>query len=404
MSGLLEIALGIVTSIGGFLDVGTIATSAEAGASFGFQLLWVLALGTLCVTVLCEMTGRLAAVSHHTLADAIRDRFGFSYHVIPLVAEVLVDTVVLSAEIGGVAVALELVTGISFNWWAIPAGVLVWFLLWKATFGFIEDGVAMLGLITISFVVAAYLLAPSGTSVLKGLIPSLPRNDSAHYWFVAVSLLGSLISPYVPNFYSSGAVEEKWQTKDLWVNTMVSTVGMSFGAAIAVAVLISAAMVLHPAGIKVDSYQQAALAMVGPLGKPGLYLFAASLFIACLGAALQVALNISYTLAQGLGWKWSENLAPGDDARFAVTYTIAVLVGSLVMFVGFDPLKVTMIAMALNVLAAPLVVLPLIVIMNNPSYLHEHTNGPVLNLIVVGVIVLAFVVSLVAIPLEIFGG
>lgn len=67
MNKILEIALGILTSIGGFLDVGAIATAAEAGTSFGFQLIWVILLGTICVIFLLEMSGRLAAVSKHTL-------------------------------------------------------------------------------------------------------------------------------------------------------------------------------------------------------------------------------------------------------------------------------------------------------------------------------------------------
>ena len=67
MKKLIQIALGILTSIGGFLDVGAIATSAEAGSKFGFHLLWIVILGTVCVTFLVEMSGRLAALSKHTL-------------------------------------------------------------------------------------------------------------------------------------------------------------------------------------------------------------------------------------------------------------------------------------------------------------------------------------------------
>ncbi|HKP48700.1 MAG TPA: divalent metal cation transporter, partial [Gemmatimonadales bacterium] len=76
MNQLLEIALGLVTGIGGFLEAGSLATSAQAGATFGFQLVWALALGTICIAFLVEMAGRLAAVSKHTLPDAMRERFG----------------------------------------------------------------------------------------------------------------------------------------------------------------------------------------------------------------------------------------------------------------------------------------------------------------------------------------
>ena len=67
-----EVALGVVTSIGGFLEVGSIATSTQGGAEFGYRLAWVLVLGTLSLALLMEMTGRLAAVSKRTYADLLR--------------------------------------------------------------------------------------------------------------------------------------------------------------------------------------------------------------------------------------------------------------------------------------------------------------------------------------------
>lgn len=164
-----EIALGIVTSIGGFLDVGAIATAAEAGSSFEFQLIWTIVLGTICVIALVEMSGRLAAVSKHTLADAVRERLGFNFFIFPLIAEVIVDFLVLGAEIGGVCIALQLVTGISFQWWALPVAFAIWLLLWKGTFSLIENGISFLGLITLAFVVATFKLRPALPAVAEGL-------------------------------------------------------------------------------------------------------------------------------------------------------------------------------------------------------------------------------------------
>lgn len=66
MTKIFEIALGIVTSIGGFLEAGSVATAAQAGAAFRFQLAWAVVLGTVCLIFLIEMAGRLAAVSKHT--------------------------------------------------------------------------------------------------------------------------------------------------------------------------------------------------------------------------------------------------------------------------------------------------------------------------------------------------
>src|SRR5436853_6419202 len=96
-----NIALGVVTSIAGFVDVGTIATAALAGAIYGFQLLWVIALATVCAIFLTEMSGRLAAVSHPTIADAVRERPGFRYFPFPVIVEVIVGLVPHAAGVGG---------------------------------------------------------------------------------------------------------------------------------------------------------------------------------------------------------------------------------------------------------------------------------------------------------------
>ena len=78
-----EVALGIVTSIGGFLEVGSIATATQGGAEFGMQLIWVLVIGVVSLACLMEMTGRLAAVSQRTYVDLLRERFGVRFFFSP---------------------------------------------------------------------------------------------------------------------------------------------------------------------------------------------------------------------------------------------------------------------------------------------------------------------------------
>lgn len=404
MKKLLAIALGIVTSIGGFLDVGAIATAAEAGSGFGFQLIWAIVLGTICVIFLVEMSGRLAAVSKHTLADAVRERFGFNFYIFPLVAEIIVDFLILGAEIGGVCIALQLVTGISFQWWAIPVAFAIWLLLWKGTFSLIENGISVLGLITLVFVVATFKLHPLWTDVAKGLLPTVPQQDTTHYLFIAVAILGALISPYLFYFYSSGAVEDKWDTGYLGVNRAVAGLGMGFGSIVSLGVLIVAAQVLQPRGIQVDSYEQAALMLTQPFGYWGFILFAASLGIACFGAALEVTLDTAYITAQAFGWNWGENLHPKEAARFSFVYTVFVFLASLLMVVGIDPLQLTLFSMALTAVILPIAILPFLVLMNDREYVGEYRNGWLSNSVVIFTITLSFVLAIVAIPLEILGG
>ncbi|MEH1889942.1 MAG: divalent metal cation transporter [Nostoc sp.] len=404
MNKIFEIALGIVTSIGGFLDVGAIATAAEAGSTYSFQLIWAFVLGTICVVFLVEMSGRLAAISKHTLAAAVRERFGFNFYIIPLVAEIVVDFLVLAAEIGGVCIALQLVTGISFQWFALPVAFAIWLLLWKGTFGLIENGISLLGLITLAFVVATFKLHPSLTQLGSGLLPTVPQQDTAHYLYLAVGILGALISPYLFYFYSSGAVEDKWDEGYIGVNRAVAGLGMGFGSIVSLGVLIVAALVLGPKGIQVDSYEQAALMLTETFGYWGFVLFAASLGIACFGAALEVSLDTAYIVAQAFGWNWGENLKPKDAARFSLVYTVFVFLASLLMVFGIDPLQLTLFSMAITAVILPPVIIPFLVLMNDELYVGKYRNGWISNSVVIFTIALTFVLAIVAIPLEIIGG
>ncbi|MFN2533135.1 MAG: Nramp family divalent metal transporter [Pyrinomonadaceae bacterium] len=404
MKKVFEIALGIVTSVGGFLEIGSIATAAQAGAEFGYQLIWAILLGGICIIFLVEQSGRLAAVSGHTIPDAIRERFGYPYFLFLFLVIAAVCLLVLGAEFGGVCVALELATGIGFQWWAVPVSIVIWLLIWKGTFGVIEKGVSLLGLVTLCLVVGAYLMHPSWSATLRGALPSLPAHDRLRYWFIAVSILGASISPYLFFFYSSGAIEDHWDETYLPVNRIIAACGMSFGSLISVAVLVLAAVVLIPLGIKVDHYAQLPILLVPVFGWWGFWLFVASLGIACLGASLEVTLEIAYLAAQGYGWNWSENQRPLAEARFSLTYTIIILLAMLLVLVGIDPLKLTIFSMALTAATLPISIVPFLVLMNDSHYIAQSGNSWFSNLIVILIIGLAFVLAVVTIPLQILGG
>jgi Mn2+/Fe2+ NRAMP family transporter len=403
MKKLLEVSLGIVTSIGGFLEVGSITTSAQAGATYGYRLLWAVVLGTVCLMFLVEMSGRLAAISRHTIADAVRERFGVRVFAVVLASVGLVSVIVLAAEMGGVCLALHLATGVALAWWAVPVAIAVWLLLWRATFGVIEEGVALLGLVTVCFLVAAIRLHPSIADVAAGLVPSVPAPGRAHAGFLVVSILGASLTPYLFYFYSSGGVEDRWDEGYLGTNRAVATIGMGFGGILSVAVLVVAALVFLPRGMAVNDPDQAAAVVRETFGATGFWLFVASLGIACFGAALEVALALAYLVAQGFGWTWGKNVRPREAARFSVVYTVVVAVAAIPVAVGIDPLSLTNVSMVLSAATLPLAIVPFVFVMNDPTYVKGHPNGWIGNGVVIAVSLLAFVLAVVSLPLQILG-
>lgn len=404
MKKIMQLALGLVTAIGGFLEIGSVVTAAQAGAAYGFQLLWSIALGTVCLIFLVEMSGRLAAVSKQTIVDALRARFGFRFYVIVLVALAVVTFLVLTAELGGVALSLQILTGLGFPKWVVPVCFLVWLLLWKTNFSIIENGASILGLITLSFVFAAVKLHPRWGAVAGGLLPSVPPDGRAKYGFLAVSILGASISPYLMYFYSSGAIEEKWDESYLGINRFIAGFGMLFGGLLSMAVLIVAALALRPAGIDIEKFEQAALLMTSALPRWGFIFFALSMAFACLGAALEIALAISYMVAEGMGWNWSQNEPAQRGARFSLTYTIVIVLAAIPLLLGVDPLQITTISMSLTAATLPFSIVPFLFLMNDREFCGEHRNGWISNTVVVLVIVIAFVLSVVSIPLQLIGG
>jgi Mn2+/Fe2+ NRAMP family transporter len=404
VSALIDLLLGIVTSIGGFVEVGSISTSAQAGAEFGFQLLWAIAIAAAMLALLTEMSGRLALMSKRTIAAAVRERFGIHFQAVPLCAEVVLDLLLLTAELGGAAIAITLLTGIGFQWWVVPIALLVWTILWFSRFSFVEYGIGLLGLVTLSFVLAAWRLGPEAGDVARGFVPSLPSHDGVRYAFLAISIVGATVSPYLLNFYSSGTIEEDVTQDEGWVNTTTAYGGTLFGSVVSMGILVTSAMVIQPLQIRVDSYEQAALMFVPAFGRWAIGLFALSLAIGCIGAALEISLNMGYVLSQVFGWSWSANKPRAENARFSIAFTVILMAASAMAVLGFDPLRLTMIAVALTVVVMPLMVLPFLVLMNDTTFVKNQTNTAVGNAILAALTVLGALMALVVIPLEILGG
>jgi Mn2+/Fe2+ NRAMP family transporter len=258
--------------------------------------------------------------------------------------------------------------------------------------------------VTVAFVTSAWQLEPNVRDLGRSLIPTLPTRHHTRYAILAVSILGATVSPYLLNFDSSGSIEEDLNESELWVNRTTAYAGMCFGGVVSMGVLVTSAMVLQPRHIIVDSYDQAALMFVPVFGRWAVTLFAAALGIGCFGAAVELTLNAGYTFAQAPGWSWGASRSRRDAARFTCAFTLVLLAALAVGLIGFDPLRLTMISVALTVVIMPMVVLPFLVLMNDPKYVKEHTSGALGNTFLAALTIVGGLLAVVVIPLELLGG
>ncbi len=144
--------------------------------------------------------------------------------------------------------------------------------------------------------------------------------------------------------------------------------------------------------------------MAKPFGIIGSLLFASVLFVTCLGASLECVLALSYTVAQGFGWEWGENKKPVEAARFNLVIVVMLLIAFLIGLFGFDPLQLALFASTVIALFLPISLLPFLAIMNDPQYLGDKINGRWTNIAFLAILLIAFGVAVVSIPLELLTG
>ncbi|MEA2517676.1 MAG: hypothetical protein QOG16_1514, partial [Actinomycetota bacterium] len=308
MGKALAITLGIVSSIGGFFDMGEIVMTAAVGARFGFGLAWVVVLGTIGIILFAEMSGRIATLTHRPVFDVVRERLGPSFGAANLFAALFINMVTLVAEVAGIAIAFQLATSLNYYLWVPLAMGLVFFVIWKVTFEHMERSIGFLGMAMVVFAAAFFKLGPDLGSVFHHILnPDVPAGETnATYWYYAVALFGAALTPYEVFFYSSGAVEEKWDRKDLNVNRATAYIGFTVGGAIAMMAIGVAALVFKPHGIDIDEMSQVALGPAAAFGKIGIILFIVGLFASTFGAAIEVTLSTGYSLGQFFGWTWGK--------------------------------------------------------------------------------------------------
>lgn len=161
MKRLLSVALGVLTAIGGFVDIGDLVANALVGSRFGLSLAWATLTGLVGICVYAEMSGRVAAVTQRATFDLVRERLGPRAGLANLFASMLVTLLTFTAEIGGVALALELATSVNYLLFVPAVGFAVWLVIWRVRFSVLEDVFGLLGLSLIVFAVALWKLDPS---------------------------------------------------------------------------------------------------------------------------------------------------------------------------------------------------------------------------------------------------
>jgi Mn2+/Fe2+ NRAMP family transporter len=400
----LGVALGILTAIGGFVDIGDLVTNAQVGARFGLSLAWATLLGVVGICVFAEMSGRVAAVSGRATFDLVRERLGPRVGFLNLAASMLVTFLTFVAEIGGVALSVQLVVSVHELLIVPWCGVAVWLILWRAKFSIMENVLGLLGLGLVVFSVALWQLGPDWSSLIHQAATAAKPSDehSSTYWYYAVALFGAAMTPYEVFFFSSGGVEEGWNVGELSTMRANVLIGFPLGGLLSLSIAGCAWLVLGPLNISVDSLAQVGLPVAAALGKIGVSVALLGFVSATLGAACETGLGVGYSICQYFGAQWGKYVRPNQATPFHAILLLSTLGAVAILMTTVDPVVVTEMSVVFSAVALPLTYFPILVVANDPDYMGDRANGRLANGL--GTFFLAVVVlaAFAAIPLLIY--
>jgi Mn2+/Fe2+ NRAMP family transporter len=402
MGNILELALGIMTALGGFVDIGELVFAMQAGAKFAYGLLWVVVLGTLGIAIFGEMSGRIAAVLKKPAFEIVRDRFGRRRALGVLIASNFVNVLTCAAEVGGLAIILQLMFGANYRLMLLAAAGLLLLTLFILPFRWIERVFGLLGLTLLVYAVAAVQLGPDWSEVASGLVPRLPEDDMpglAVYAYYAVGLLSSILMPYEVYFYSSGGIEDKWTPKDLPINKLTAAVGFALGGLLAMALIVVGADVFRSLEIDPQRLSSVVMGATVPLGHIGFFLALAGIFFAVGGAAAETALSAGYNVAQFFDIPWGKRHKPREVPLFTLFWMSAIVLGTSIAMSGANPVEVVEYSVIFAVVVLPFTYYPILRLADDPKAMGKHVNSRVIRVLGWVYFVLICVVAVAAIPL-----
>jgi manganese transport protein len=403
MSSVLELTLGIMTAMGGFVDVSELVFAAQAGSRFLFELIWVFALGTIGIMVFGEMGGRVAAVSKQPVFNLMRQRLGLRLGLLTLLGAAIVNAITCAAEIGGIAIVLQLLLGWPYRLLAVLVTALLIATIWILPFKGIERSVGLLGLFMITFLAVTAAIGVPWKDAALGLIPSAPigagKTVLLSYAYFVVAIISAVIFPYEVYFYSSGAIEENWSRKDLPINRVTTIVGFALGSLLAISLLINAAVLFSVKHVDPQMPATVALQAAVPFGQTGLVLALTGMFFAFAGAAIETCLSNGYCIAQFFGWEWGRYKGKAEAPRFTVVWLATFAIALATVLTGIGPLDLVEYAVVSSILVLPLTYFPLLLVAGDTKYMGKHVNGVFANVMGWLFLVIISVAAIAALPL-----
>src|SRR5258708_3427433 len=381
---LLVLGPGLIAANAGN-DAGGVATYSSAGASYGYNLLWALAITTLFVAIVQEMCARMGAVTGKGLADLIREQFGVRWTVIAMLALLIANTGVTISEFIGVAASVQVLANDPYTpliYLIVPlSGFALWWLVTRGTYRRVEIAFLIISLGFLAYIPAAFAAHPNWHMVARGFIA--PQfNIDANYWPTTAALVGTTLSPYML-FYIQSAVADKGIRPDEYIYEKIDVYSSTiFSNMIAAFMIIATGATLYVAHRAVTTAADAAYALRTFAGQYASVLFGFGLFGASLLAGAVLPLTTAYAITEAFGFERGVSRSFREAPVFQSIFTGMIVLGVLVSLIpGLPFIKVLIVLQDVNAAMMPILLVFIILLVNNRHLMGRHANNPVTNIL-----------------------
>ncbi len=359
-------------------DAGGIFTYSQAGAQYGYTLLWTMIPITLALIVVQEMCARMGVVTGKGLSDLIREEFGLRMTFIVMILLVIVNFTNVITEFTGIAGSVGL-----FNiskYISVPVcAALVWVLVVKGDYKKVEKVFLLASVFYIAYIVAGVLSRPDWHVAMKETFLLPPRSvwRDKPYVYMTVAVIGTTIAPWMQFYLQSSIVDKGIGMKHLKTSRLDVIVGSIFTDVVAWFIIVACAATLFVHGIKdIPDAATAALAMKPLAGDYAYILFAAGLFNASLFAASILPLSTAYTVCEGLGFESGLDKTFSEAPFFYWFYTLLIVGGAATVLIpNFPMIQVAILSQVLNGVLLPVVMIFMLRLINKRELMGKYTNA-----------------------------
>ncbi len=372
-------ASGIITG-GADNDPSGITTYSITGATTGFSLGWLLLISTPLLIVVQGMSAKIGDVKRKGLATIIEEHFGRKVALITMISLLVVNILTIGADLSIMGSVLNDFAPIIPSIVFIPLiALVIWYVVVFKNYKVLYRLLLWLVVIFLAYIASGVLSKPDWGLVARDTL--LPKIEFSPMFFAAATaLLGTTITPYLFFWQTSEEIEEHTPKKEARKKFLEVAPGFIFSNLIAYFIIISTASALYFSGNQIDNVNSLTAAdiseaLVPVAGNGAFLLFSIGIIGGGLLALPILAASSSYAVAEIFGWREGLDKSVLKARGFYTILTATFFIGTAIAVLGINPIVALFYTQILAGIAAPPLLVLIILISSNKNIMGEYVNG-----------------------------